>query len=242
MKTKICLMTLLCLVLIVWTSGVQAAAVGEGSWVQVSLGLHGMAMDDINKTDFRWHEDSANGFDLKELSSGMALSFGIGYDMSPALGYGFFWEHQYAKTDGQDQEIKADVNLGANIFAGRVNYNFIRSEKWRLGLAGSLGYLATSGNVKISTDGVNYGDTAIKGSGWSLEGMAIVEFVAGESTIVQVTGGWRQAEVKSFKNGGATAKLPDGSDMTLDYTGFTARVGLKYRFGNLDEQVTHDIN
>ncbi len=101
--------------LVVMAQPLQAEE-GVGSWFQVSLGLHGMAMDDINKTEFRWHEDSPNGFDLKDISTGMALSFGVGYDISEVVGYGLFWEHQYASTKGNDQGMEADVNLAADIF------------------------------------------------------------------------------------------------------------------------------
>lgn len=218
------------------------AAEGTGSWVQVSLGLNGMAMDDINETDFRWHEDSPDGFNLGEVNSGTALSFGVGYDMSPLVGYGLFWEHQYASTDGMDQEMKADVNLAADIFTGRLNLNFLRRSHWRLGVAGSLGFLVVGGSVDKTTDGASYGKTDLSGNCWALEGMANLEIVVGESTIVQVTTGWRQADVSSFKNASATVSTPDGGDMSMDYSGLTLRVGMKYRFGSMAEQTTPDIN
>ncbi len=229
------------LMVLLTSAGLAWSAEGIGPWVQVSLGLHGMAMDDVNQSDFRWHSDSPDGFDLDDLSSGMALSLGLGYDLSPAFGYGLSWEHQYAATSGLDREMEADVNLAADIFAGRVNYNFVHSRKWRLGVAGSLGFLAASGDVKMITSGAHFGQKDLSGNCWSLEGLLSLEIMAGETSVIQVTGGWRQAKMDSFKYGGADAKLPDGSAMSLDYTGFTARVGLKYRFGSVENQVQPEI-
>ncbi len=227
--------------LILGTTTTVAAAEGEGSWFQVSLGYHGMAMDDINEADFRWHDES-DGFDLDDVNSGMALAFGFGYDLSPSLGYGLFWEHQYASTSGQDGELIADVNLAADIFSGRVNYNFIKQENWRLGVAGSLGYLVVGGDVNKTTSGASYGKSELKGNTWALEGMALLEFALGGSSTLQVTAGWRDAKVKSFKNDNAPVKKDNGDDLTIDYTGFTARVGYKIRFGSLDDQTVPDIN
>ncbi len=218
--------------------GMASAALADedvGTWVQVALGVNGMAMDDINNSDFRWHEDSPDGFDLADISSGMALSFGIGYDMSPLVTYGVFWEHQYASTKGMDGEMEADVNLAADIFTGRLGLNFLRKEKWRLGVGGAMGFLVAGGDVNKTTAGASYGQSDISGNCMLFEGMANLDVEVGESTILQVTGGWRIAEVETFKIAGAPALDPDGQEMSLDYTGFTARVGLKYRFGSEDE-------
>ncbi len=236
------LLVLLLVLLALPTASAAIAAEGVGSWVQVSLGVNGMAMDDINEADFRWHEESPDGFNLNEINSGMALSFGVGYDMSPAIGYGFFWEHQYASSNGMDQEMEADVNLAADIFSGRVNFNFIRKEKWRLGVAGSMGFLVAGGDVNKTTAGASYGSSDLSGNCMTFEGMANLEIITGGGSIVQINGGWRQAEVTSFKNGSAPVQKPDGENMSLDYSGFTARVGLKFRFGDMADQTVQDIN
>lgn len=217
----------------VLTLGTDSFAGDEGgSWVQVSLGINGLAMDDINETDFRWHEDSPDGFNLNEINSGMALLFGVGYDSSSLLGYGMFWEHQYASSSGVDQEMEADVNLAADIFTGRLSLNFIRKEKWRLGVAGSMGFLVAGGDVNKTTAGASYGKSELSGDCMVFEGMAKLEIVTGGGSVVQITGGWRQAEVTSFKNDNKPVKMADGEDMSLDYSGFTARAGLKFWFGS----------
>ncbi len=214
---------------------------GQGSWVLVALGINGLAMDGINNTDFRWHEES-DGFGLSDVNSGMSLSFGLGYDLSAAFSYGLIWEHQYASTSGTDQELKADVNLASDNFLGRMDYRFLRKDKWRLGVAGSLGYMVVGGEVNKTTSGASYGESELTGNTWAFEGMVIVDVVVGESSILQISGGWRDAFVKSFKNGSATVFKDNGDNMSLDYSGFTARVGLKYVFGSSADQSSPDIN
>ncbi len=233
---------ILTLVLTLGQASTTLAVNAEGSWFQVSFGVNGMAMDDINQADFRWHEDSPDGFNLDKVNSGLALSLGVGYDLSPLLNYGLFWEHQYASTKGTDMEIEADVNLAADIFTGRMGLNFIRQEKWRLGVVGSLGFLVAGGDVNQTTSGASYGQKDLSGNCMVFEGMANLDIQVSESSILELTGGWRLADVESFKYGSAPALKADGSDMSLDYSGFTARVGLKYRFGTLEKQTTPEIH
>jgi|GEM_PF-1310260 len=208
------------------------AATGLGPWISAGVGLNGLAMDDINKADLRWYEPSPTGFDLPDITSGMMLSFGVGYDMSPVVGYGFYYEHQYASTKGTDVDVDGNLNLGANIFTGRVTARFIRRESVLLGVSGGLGYLATSGNTKVTRSGINYGEQKIKGSGFSIEGGLLGEIKLADKTLLDITVGYRYAKVDEFKLDGAPVYNEDGSRMSLDYSGVTARVGIKYRFGS----------
>lgn len=231
------------LLLLTMATGASAAT-GTGPWVSAGLGYNGLAMDDINSADVRWYEESPEGFNLPDINSDFALSFGLGYDMSPVVGYGFYWEHQYAGAKGTDVDVDGHLNLGADLFIGRVTARFIRKESFLLGVAGGIGFVSTSGKIDASRSGTNYGEQKITGSTFSLDGALIGEVVLGEKTLLDISVGYRYAKVDEFKVAGAPAYDADGDRMSIDYSGFMTRVGVKFRFGSGEgvQESRPDIN
>ena len=49
-----------------------------------------------------------------------------------------------------------------------------------------------------------------------------------------MTAGWRLASVDKVKFAGATVVKDDGENLALDYTGYTLKLGLIWRFGTDD--------
>jgi len=75
------------MVLLLLTGGaVQALA---GGWFKAAAGMSGMAMDDINNADFRFYDNTPDGYDFPDLDSGFSLSFHLGYDLSRDFSLGF---------------------------------------------------------------------------------------------------------------------------------------------------------
>ncbi len=220
------------MVLLLLTGGaVQALA---GGWFKAAAGMSGMAMDDINNADFRFYDNTPDGYDFPDLDSGFSLSFHLGYDLSRDFSLGFSWDRQYARAEGVDQDITANLNLDANFFMGHLYWRPLRTEKWQFGAAAGMGLVFPDGKVKMTGPGnVNYGEGEITGSsGLALEIMGLVDFSVGERSIIEVTVGWRDATIKKFNVEGRPVWKEDGSDMSLDYTGYIVKAGYKYIFGD----------
>ena len=228
-SARVLVITMTVLVFLVGGSATSAA----GGWFKVAGGVSGMAMDDINDADFRFYDQTINGYNFPNLDSGFSLSFHLGYDLSPDFSLGFSWDRQYARVKGTDVDITADLDLDANFFMTHLYWTPLRTGRWALGGAAGLGLLFPSGEVKITGENnVNWGEGKITGSsGLALEAMALVGFAAGESTSIELTVGWRDAKIDEFGVDNRPALKEDGTHMSLDYTGYIVKAGVKFMFG-----------
>jgi hypothetical protein len=204
-----------------------------GSWFKVAAGYSGLAMDDINNGDFRFYEYTADGFNFPTLDSGFSFSLHLGYDLSPEFSLGFSWDKQYARLEGTDQDVTAKLDLDAHFFMAHLYWRPLQKGKWEIGGAGGLGFGFPHGNVKVTdSNNVNYGqgDTSGKAA-FSLEIMALVDYSLGESSVLEVTLGWRSAVINDVQIDKTPVVNEDGSNLALDYTGYIFKAGYKYIFG-----------
>ena len=229
-------------VLVLLVSGSTPAA--AGGWFKAAGGVSGMAMDDINDADFRFYDQTVNGFNFPDLDAGFSLSFHFGYDLSPEFSLGFSWDNQYARVEGTDVDITADLNLDANLFMTHVYWTPLITGRWALGGAAGLGLIFPVGDVEITgEDNVNWGQGEITGSsGLALEVMGLAEFAVGGSTSIELTVGWRDATVDDFKVDNRPALKEDGTPIALDYTGYIVKAGVKFMFGGSGDEDRPDIN
>ena len=218
-------------VLVLLVSGSTPAA--AGGWFKAAGGVSGMAMGDINDADFRFYEQTIDGFNFPDLDAGFSLSFHLGYDLSPAFSLGFSWDRQYARVKGTDVDITADLDLDANFFMTHLYWTPLRTGRWALGGAAGLGLVFPDGKVKITGENnVNWGQGDITGSsGLALEAMGLAEFAVGGSTSLELTVGWRDAVIDDFKYEGRPALKEDDTPLALDYTGYIVKAGVKFMFG-----------
>lgn len=208
-----------------------APAWAGGLWVKVAGGVNGMAMDDINDGTYRFHETSIHGFNFPDLNSGFGLSFHAGNDISPRWSFGFSWEIQHGHVQGTDVDVSAVMKLDADFFMGHLYWTPVRSRKFSLGAAGGLGIVSADGTVRIEQGNVNFGQNKTSGTDLAFELMGTAEYALAGNKALQLTLGWREAKVDKITYQGTTATREDGSDLALDYSGYTARLGVLWRFG-----------
>lgn len=208
------------------------AGAGSGTWIKGAAGWSGVAMGDINNADLRFYDYTVNGFNFPDLNSGFSLSLHIGQDLSETFGVGFSWDRQYARVNGTDADVSAKLNLDANLFMGHVYWTPLRTSSWRFGAAAGLGPIFADGRIKLEDrNRVSFGEGDTSGTGLALEVMGLAEMAIGGRTQLQLTVGWRDAMIDEFKYESATAVKEDGSLMTLDYTGYILKLGVRYTLG-----------
>jgi len=208
------------------------AAATAGGWARVGGGLAGMAMDDINNSDFRFYDDTINGYAFPDVGAGFLLDLALGNDLRPDLGFGFHWDRQWARVKGNDGGVDGTIGLNANAFMGRVQWRPLRGERWRLGLVAGLGPMFTDGFTEISRGTVYYGKTDLTGHTWAFDASLSWDLLVSARTRLQVWGGWRRAKIGDVRHGGAPVLKEDGSPLSLDYSGWLARAGLVFGFGD----------
>lgn len=222
--------TLSCIVLVGAVALLPAAA-GAQSWVRLGVGAAGMAMDDVNDAEFSFYEESIDGYAFPDVGTGLLMDLAAGYDVRPDLAIGFHWDRQWAKVTGSDGSVDGTLGLHANAVMGRVQWRPLQGGKWRLGAVAGLGPMWTDGYAKIASGTVNYGEAKLSGTTWAFDAAVAWDTALGASTRLDVWAGWRWATIDDLEAEDRPVLKSDGSPLSLDYTGWTARAGLVYVFG-----------
>jgi len=217
-------------------------AIAGGTWGRFAMGVSGLAMDDINNNTYSFYDFTLDGYNLPDINNGFAMSFSLGYDLSPTVGLGFEWERQYAGTKGTDVDVTADLDLDANLFLGRLYWRPIRGRSWKVGATVATGPIFSDGKVDVYRgSSVSYGESELSGSSFSFEGTALVDYRLTPAVMIQLTAGWRLAKIDEFKHNKAPVYNEDGSRTSLDYTGYVVKLGVVYYFGGRDLETDPDL-
>ncbi len=203
-----------------------------GMWFKIAGGLSDMAMGDINDGTFRFYDTSPDGYNLPDVKPGFSLSFHLGNQISEKWAFGFSWDIQHAHVSGTDVDVTAELKLDANVFMGHFYWTPMQKKKFSLGAGAGLGFIAGNGVVKEERGTVNYGSGETSGTDLAAEVMGTAEYALSGNKGLQLTAGWRLAEISKVKFEGSTAVKEDGSNLALDYTGITLKLGLIWRFGD----------
>lgn len=229
------LRTLKATVLVV-VGALVAAAPGQAladGWFKVAGGVSGMAMDDINNGDFRFYDYSADGFNLSTLNSGFSFSLHGGVGFSGNMALGLSWERQHAHTSGTDIDVSANLKLDADFFMLHYYWIPLQTGDFEFGAAAGLGLIFPNGKIDITDDNnVNYGEGKVSGgSDMAYELMLVADWNYGRSTALEVTIGYRVGVCNDIKLDKAPVLKEDGSNLELDYTGYTIKAGFRFMFG-----------
>ncbi len=224
----------LCLSLVLILAATPVLA--DQMWFKVAGGVSSLAMEDINNGTYRFYDTSVHGYNFPNLDSGFSLSFHLGNDISEKWAFGFSWDIQHAHVKGTDVDVTANMKLDANLFMGHLYWTAVQGKKFRAGAAGGAGFIAGSGTVDVERGTTNYGEGKTTGSSLAAEFMGTAEYALAGNKGLQLTVGWRLAEIDKVKFEGATAVKEDGSNLTLDYSGYTLKLGVIWRFGGGDIQ------
>jgi hypothetical protein len=179
---------------------------------------------------------------MQALNGGFALSFHLGYDLSPQFALGFSWDRQYARTTGTDVDVEAKVNLDANLFMGHGYWTPVRGDGWSLGGVLGFGPIFAAGKIKEEKQNVSFGEADIRGNGWAFEALAKGDWRVATRSLLELTAGWRQAEVPEIEASKRPVFKEDGTRLALDYSGFVVKLGWKYEFGGEGNQSRPDID
>ena len=224
----ILLVVVLTMVAVLAAAPVQAG----GFYFKAAGGISGMAMDDINNSNFSFSGDPDDGYNFPDLKSGFSMSFGLGADLSKHWAMGFNWNIQHAHTSGNDGDVDGTLKLDANIFMLNGYWLPMRGQKFSVGAGAGIGIVGANGTTKVERGNVDYGEGKTSGTNVAYEIFGTAEYLLSKSTALQLTAGWRVADVKTVKYNNATLLKEDGSNMSLDYTGYTLMLGVVFRMGS----------
>lgn len=202
--------------------------------VAIHAGYNEYDMTDVNQ-DLITHSINelilgGSGFALDEIHGGLGFGAGLRFHASKRFSLAVDYDRLTAKTHLSLFNIDFNVKAPAHSVTGSAVYWFPSKTRVRGGVGGGGGYYWSDGEFGADTSGVGI-TTPMKGSGPGFHGMGLFDYTISPKVHFEINAGFRWAETKDLEIEGEKAQTSDGSDATLDWSGFMSRLGLTFFFG-----------
>ena len=171
-----------------------------------------------------------SGFALEEIHGGLGFGAGLRFHASKRFSFAVDYDRLTAKTHLSLFNIDFNVKAPAHSVTGSAVYWFPSKTRVRGGVGGGGGYYWSNGEFGADTSGVGI-TTPMTGSGPGFHGMGLFDYTISPKVHFEANAGFRWAETKDLEIEGVKAVTADGSDATLDWSGFMSRFGLIFFFG-----------
>ncbi|HET9939746.1 MAG TPA: hypothetical protein VFR25_01455 [Candidatus Eisenbacteria bacterium] len=224
-----------------WTAFVAAVLllpVPARSSTRVALAIHAgyneYDMTDVNQ-DLITHSINelilgGSGFALEEIHHGLGFGAGLRFHASKRFSFALDYDRLTAKSHLSLFNIDFNVKAPAHSVTGSAIYWFPSATRVRGGVGAGGGYYWSNGEFGADTSGVGV-TTPMTGSGPGFHGMGLFDYTISPKVHFEANAGLRWAETKDLEIEGAKAVTSDGSNATLDWSGFMSRIGLTFYFG-----------
>lgn len=205
-----------------------AHATGEHPW----LALYGVGgtygMKDLNSEIDAFNAANAgSGVSFPHVDNGFSMAGAIGVETASRWNFGIGFDRLDAKTKAGDASGSLEYALGANAWRGFAEYALQPVGRSGIFLGGSVGFLMESGHVVATTPGYEPLKLKTSGSAPLFEGYAGGNWWLSPRFAMTFTAGYRYARLKEFKVEDSTFLMTNGDAMSLDFSGPTARIGIK---------------
>jgi len=225
-----------------WTAFVAAVLllpIPARSAPRLALAIHAgyneYDMTDVNQ-DLITHSINevilgGSGFALDEIHGGLGFGAGLRFHPSKRISLAVDYDRLTAKSHLSLFNIDFNVKAPAHAVTGSAIYWFPSATRVRGGVGGGGGYYWSDGEFGADTSGVGI-TTPMKGSGPGFHAMGLFDYTISPKVHFEASAGFRWAETKDLEIEGEKAQTSDGSDATLDWSGFMSRLGLTFYFGH----------
>ncbi len=194
--------------------GSQGASAATTAGVQVFGSFNTHAMDDVNAAI---EADNQNGYAYEELDGGFTGGAGLRVRQGDGWAFDLTWEPLFLETE--DAANGSKWNMDAHSIQLGAAYFFPGPSRLKLGAGGGVGLYSVTGENEDPSQIPSR--LSVEGSGVGYHLLAVGEWAVSPGFAVIGGAGYRMAEVEI-----------DGStnDSTVDYSGFTGRLGLALYF------------
>ena len=200
----------------------------------IHAGYNGYSMTDVNE-DLIGHSINekilgGSGFALAEIHGGLGFGAGLRFLPIERLSFAFDYDRLTAKTHLSLYTIDFNVKAPAHSLTGTALYWFPSATRVRGGIGAGGGYYWSDGEFGADTSGVGLTEP-MTGSGPGFHGMGVLDYTISPNVHFEGSAGIRFAKTTELKIDGVPAVKEDGSEATLDWSGFMSRAGLTFYFG-----------
>lgn len=212
-----------CLAVMVF-GATSAMALPFKPWLGISGSVTTYEMGDINSqiSDI----DLTN---LDEIGNGFAFGVDAGIGVSPMLSLTAGYQFMSASSDlDAGLGLELDYNLPAHAFRGGLELRPPTPGPLKLGAGALVGVVSAAGDVlQAGIPGFTDVVGEVSGSGPMFEGYAVADLWFTPIMALSPAVGYRYAKISEVKLNDTVVQNLDGSDLSLDYSGYYLRLGLK---------------
>jgi hypothetical protein len=218
------------LLALVSASALVSPAAGATPWFSASGRFGTYAMEDVNREIRMIDALTYSRFD--EISSGFGLGLGVGWiPSSGRSAFGIHYERLFAKSEITDYSGSLSYDFAANAYYGTLEYRPPSTGKALFGAGMGAGAVSSAGEISLAVTGVGAASGNVEGTGPLFQGYVFAELPIGTRAFLVPLAGYRYAKISSVELDGAPIQNPDGSDYSVDYSGFVAELGLRLMGG-----------
>jgi hypothetical protein len=156
---------------------------------------------------------------LEEISGGASLGVQVGVDFTAQWMAAFGYERLWAGSEGGSSEY----DLPAHVFEANGGYARRLTSQLRAGLELGLG-IVMAADANVGSPGTT---VTITGHDLALDASLWLEYVAWTRVGFWAKAGYRDAKIDEIEGDGEVWRLPDGTPLSLDYSGLILRLGTR---------------
>jgi len=213
-----------------------AHALNEQAWLMLNGGAGTYVMADLNaRIDAVNAANAGTGWSFPRVEDGRLLGAAMGFETAGHWNFGLGVDRLDATTRASDANGALEYRFGANAWRVFGEYALRPLGHSTFFIGGALGILQESGKQIESTTGMAPVEYKIHGSDPLFEGHVGGNWWATSQFAVTATVGYRYARVKEVMVEGVPFIMPNGELMSLDYSGPSARLGIKLAAKNAME-------
>lgn len=212
-----------CLAAMVVFGATSATALPFKPWLGISGSITTYDMGDVNS-----QIKDIDLTNLDEIGNGFAFGVDAGIGMSPMLSVTAGYQFMTAST-GLDAGLglELDYNLPAHAFRGGLELRPPTPGPLKLGAGAMVGVVSAAGDVALAAVPELGMVGEVSGSGPMFEGYAVADLWFTPIMALSPAVGYRHAKISEVKLNDTVIRNLDGSDLSLDYSGYYLRLGLK---------------
>jgi hypothetical protein len=210
------------------TVPLAAHALNEQVWLMVNGGGGTYMMSDLNaEIDAVNAANAGTGWSFPRVERGRSLGLAMGFETASQWNFGVGVDRLDASTKASDASGALEYKFGANNWRlfGEYALQPVGNSTFFVGIG--VGMIMESGKLIESASGSAPVEYKIGGSDPSYEGYVGGNVWITPQIAVTATAGYRYARVKEIHVEGVPFIMSNGEVMSLDFTGPSARLGIK---------------
>ena len=205
-----------------------AHALNEQVWLTINGGAGTYVMSDLNaEIDAVNAANAGTGWSYARVERGRLFGLAMGFETAGSWNFGLGVDRLDAKTRASDASGALEYRFGANNWRLFGEYALQPVGNSTFFVGAGVGIIQENGKVIESAAGYPPAEYKLGGSDLSYEGYIGGNLWLTPQIGVIATAGYRYAKVKEVTFDGGPFIMSNGESMSLDFSGPSARVGIK---------------